>query len=457
MRALLGVPAARTYLLGQSVSLLGDSTLWLATGIWVKTLTGSNTAAGLVFFCFTAPALLGPLAGALVDRFRRRPLLIAANAGAALAVLPLLAVDGPGRIWLVYLSMLLCGAAYTLLAPAQSALLVAIVPGELLADANGLLRTAQETLRLVGPLLGAGLFVLAGPHAAVALDAASFAAPIACLLQMRVDEARPVRVAGEGGGLRFIARTPRLRAVVLGAACALCVFGFSETTVFAVVGQGLHRSPAFVGVLAAVQGAGALLGGPTAAPLTRRLGEARLMAAGMLAGAAGALLQAAPSAAGVLPGAALFGVSLPWIAVGFTTRLQRATPDRLQGRVFATAATIVTVPQTVSIALGAALIPLAGYRVLLATIAVVLVLTAAYLAAQPDEAARATRARMPSSTTCRPRSKLSLLCGSPISRTLAAIRGYSSKSRSSESRSCGPDSSPPRSRSACSSSVNPDT
>ncbi|MFB9448299.1 MFS transporter [Dactylosporangium vinaceum] len=394
MRRVLAVPAARTYLFGQTVSLLGDSTLWLATSVWVKTLTGSNAAAGLVFFCFTGPALLGPLAGALVDRFPRRALLIWANAGAAAAVLPLLAVDGPGRVWLVYLSMALCGAAYTLLTPAQSALLVSIVPGDLLADANGLLRTAQETLRLVGPLLGAGLFVVAGPKVAVLVDAASYAVPIACLLRLKVSEPRARPIAGEGGGLRFIARSPRLRPVVLAAACALCVFGFSETTVFAVAGQGLHRSPAFVGVLAAVQGAGALVGGPSAAPLVRRLGEARLMATGMLFGAAGALLQAVPAHAAVLPGAALFGISLPWLAVGFTTRLQRATPARLQGRVFAAATMAVTVPQTGSIALGAALIAGAGYQALLAAIAVVLVACAVYLFVQRAE--RPAAARPPS-------------------------------------------------------------
>lgn len=456
MKRVLAVPAARTYLLGQTVSLLGDSTLWLATSVWVKTLTGSNSAAGLVFFCFTAPALLGPVAGALVDRFRRRPLLVWANAGAAAAVLPLLAVDGPGRVGLVYLSMALCGAAYTLLAPAQSALLVSIVPGELLADANGLLRTAQETLRLVGPLLGAGLFVLAGPKAAVLLDAVSFAVPIACLLRLKVDERRPVRIQGGGGGLRFIARSPRLRPVVLAAACALCVFGFSETTVFAVAGQGLHRSPAFVGVLAAVQGAGALLGGPSAAPLARRLGEARLMAAGMLAGAAGALLQAVPAHAVVLTGAALFGISLPWLAVGFTTRLQRATPDGMQGRVFAAAMMAVTVPQTGSIALGAALIAAVGYQALLATIAVVLVACAFYLLAQRAE--RATAARMPSSTICRPRSKLASLCGSRISRRLAFIKGYASRKRNTSSTpSSSSTGSAARSRSACSSRVKPDT
>jgi MFS family permease len=383
LRRLLAVPAARTYLIGQTFSLLGDSALWLATGIWVKTLTGSNAAAGMVFFCFTVPAMLGPLAGVLVDRVRRRPLLIATNAAAALALLPLLAVDGAGRVWLVYLVMIPYGAAYTLLAPAQSALLTAIVPDELLPDANAALRTAQETLRLAGPLLGSGLFLVAGPQVVVLLDAASFLVPIVCLLRLRVHEQRPVRIAGEGNGLGFIARSPLLRPVVGATAGALCVFGFSETTVFAVAGQGLHRSPAFVGVLASVQGAGAVLGGPAAAPLVRRIGEIRLMAVGMLAGAVGALLQALSLPALVLPGAGLFGISIPWLAVGFTTLLQRSTPDRLQGRVFAAAGTLVTVPQTVSIALGAALISHVGYRALLVAIAAVLIVTAAHLLLLP--------------------------------------------------------------------------
>ena len=77
MRRLLKVRDARVYLTGQVFSLFGDTALWLAMGIWVKTLTGSNAAAGLVFFFATAPVLLAPLTGLLVDRVRRRPLPLA--------------------------------------------------------------------------------------------------------------------------------------------------------------------------------------------------------------------------------------------------------------------------------------------------------------------------------------------------------------------------------------------
>ena len=55
MRQLLARRDARIYLIGQAFSLFGDSCLWLAMGVWVRTLTGSNAQAGLVFFFYTAP------------------------------------------------------------------------------------------------------------------------------------------------------------------------------------------------------------------------------------------------------------------------------------------------------------------------------------------------------------------------------------------------------------------
>src|ERR1700748_3689501 len=103
MRRLLEVRDARGYLGGQVFSLFGDTALWLAVGIWVKTLTGSNAAAGLVFFFAAAPVLLAPFTGLLVDRVRRRPLLLVVNAVTGGAVLLLLLVHGRGQGWLGFL------------------------------------------------------------------------------------------------------------------------------------------------------------------------------------------------------------------------------------------------------------------------------------------------------------------------------------------------------------------
>jgi MFS family permease len=390
MRRLLAIRDTRIYLIGQAFSLLGDSALWLAMGIWVKTMTGSNGAAGLVFFFFTAPTLLAPVSGLIVDRVRRRPLLMATNACTGGVVLLLLLVHGPGQIWLVYLVMALYGLAYTLLGSGQSALLTVLVPGDLLPDANGALRTVQEALRLIAPLAGAGLFILVGAHVVAIMDAATFGVPVLCLALLRLREPRP-RPSGERwraevlAGFRYLAATPVLRQLVIAGACMLTVFGFSETIVFAIVGQGLHRPPAFVGILIAVQGAGAVLGGPTAAPLIRRIGESWLVGVAMLVAAIGAALCIPPLLPVVITGVVLLGMAIPWLVVGFMTLLQRRTPAELQGRAYAAADALVTTPQTISIALGAALIGVAGYRTLLVVMAVVTVGAAGYLLSRPEQ------------------------------------------------------------------------
>lgn len=63
---------ARRYA-GLTASMLGDSLMLIVLSMWVKSLTGSNAAAGLTFLWLTAPALLAPLFGYVVDRIRRRP------------------------------------------------------------------------------------------------------------------------------------------------------------------------------------------------------------------------------------------------------------------------------------------------------------------------------------------------------------------------------------------------
>ena len=148
MRRLLALREARLYLAGQSFSLLGDLALSLAMGVWVKELTGSSGAAGLTFLAFLLPQLLSPAAGLLVDRMRQRPLLIAVNLASAFAVTPLAFVHDGGDVWIVYLVTLALGTSAMILGAGQSALLVAILPRELVGHGNAALQTLREGLRL---------------------------------------------------------------------------------------------------------------------------------------------------------------------------------------------------------------------------------------------------------------------------------------------------------------------
>jgi MFS family permease len=391
MRRLLAVREARLYLAGQTLSVLGDSALWLAMAIWVKTLTGSSSAAGLVFFAFSLPQLLAPLSGMLVDRVRRRPLLIAVNLATGAAVLPLVLVRGPGDIWLIYAVMAVYGLAYTLIGAGQDALLQAMLPGELLADMNGALQAVRQGLRLVSPLVGAGLFVLLGGAFVALLDAATFVAAAAALVLMRVPERRSPRSSEpESGwqeisaGVRHVGRTTLLRQLTIGGVAAVLVFGFSESVIFAVIDRGLHQPPAFLGVMGTAQGATGLAGGLLAARAVRRAGEGRVFGLALALLAVAPLLLLAPLVPVVAVGFALFGFGLPLVIVALVTLAQRVTPSALQGRVSSAIGLLIGVPQTLSIALGAGLLAVVDYRLILLAMTAVMAASAAYVLTRPE-------------------------------------------------------------------------
>jgi MFS family permease len=402
LRKLLAHRSARLYLAGQVTSLFGDSALWLALVIWIKVLTGSTSAAALAWFALAAGSLCGPLGGYVADRVRRRPLLVAANLLTAALVTSLLAVHDRHQVWLIYVVMLGYGVSGSILGPAQTALVQAIVPADLLAEANGALQTAQQGMRLVTPLAGAGLFAALGPVPVVVGDAATFVVAAATLLMISLRESRPAPAA-RGllselmAGARHIRATVALRQLTVTAALVVTAYGLSESIPLAVVSQGLHRTPPFVGVLVSAQGVGAIAAGLVAAPLMRRLSEGLVAALGMACAAIGFLLLMPPLTSAVLAGCALLGASLSWIIAGIVTLFQRRTPPELMGRTDAAFTFAYAVPQTIAIATGAGLIAVLNYRVLLLLITALMAAAAAYLGTRREQR-RGQEAEKPPST-----------------------------------------------------------
>jgi hypothetical protein len=86
----------------------------------------------------------------------------------------------------------------------------------------------------------------------------------------------------------------------------------------------------------------------------------------------------------VLVASAALGVCIVWINVGAVTLIQRRTPGPLLGRVDATLEFAIVVPQAASIALGAALIAVVNYRILLLVMAAVIAFSAAHLASRRE-------------------------------------------------------------------------
>ena len=258
MRDLLRHRDFRLLFAGQTLSMFGDMAMLLVLAMWAKDLTGSNGIAGSVFAVLVVPSLLAPLGGMLIDRFRRRTVMIVTDVATAAVVLLLLFVDGEEDLWLLYVVAFCYGASLVAFNSARSALLSTMLPDEQLGQANGSLGTVREALRLVAPLAGAALYAGFGGPAVAILDAGTFLLSAAALLAMRIDEAKPERselhfLAEAGSGARHLLGNPVLRATVLATVICMLAIGISESVFFAIVDDGLGKPVEFVGVLGAVQ------------------------------------------------------------------------------------------------------------------------------------------------------------------------------------------------------------
>jgi MFS family permease len=383
MRQVLADRNARLYFLGQSLSIFGDSSLWLAVGIWMKVLTGSNAQAGFVFTAFVLGTLFAPLCGVLVDRVRRRPLLIAANLVSSVYLLSLLTVNDRSDIWLLYVVMFVYGIGNGLFDSAQAALIPSMISDDVLPEANAVLQTARQIARLISPLVGAGMFTTLGAHSVVVLDSVSFVVAALLLWLIRAEEERPEPSGNHWRaefveGAQHIRSHPALRRMTIAMFAAMAVWGFFETIFFAVL-DSVHRSPSFFGVLMTLQGVGAVIAGPTAALVLRRIGETLTAAVSLLIFAAAAALLIPAWLPTALAGCFLIGFGLPWTIVGFTTLIQRRTPSRLRGRAYAAFDVVTNSPQMASTGYGAALIIVLDYRLLLIAMIVVFTASGLYL------------------------------------------------------------------------------
>ncbi|MGA5897490.1 MFS transporter [Streptomyces venetus] len=380
---------AGLYLSGAVVSGFGTSALWLASGVWVKDLTGSDGLAALCMLAMWLPTLAGPLLGTVADRGRRKPVLIGVNVLLAALLLTLVSVDSPGELWLLYAVLSVYGAAGVVHDAAESALVSAAVDPALLGDFNGLRTTATEGMKLLAPLTGAGLYAAYGGAGVALLDAATFVLATGMYAVLRVREEKPARPAGNhrrqtAEGARHLWAHPGLRPlVVAGGATMLCA-GLNGALVYAVV-DGLGHSPAYAGVLYAVQGAGSVAVGLLSGSALRRLGERRFAAYGIALLAVAVAVRAVPSDPSALVCSAAIGAGLPAVLIATLTSVQRETPGPLLGRVTATAHTLVYTPNVLGLAAGAALVELVSHRLMLVTLGVALLTTAAALLQHPSK------------------------------------------------------------------------
>jgi Na+/melibiose symporter-like transporter len=370
----------RLYLTGLAVSVIGNNAMSLAAGIWVKSLTGSSSEAGLVSVCIFAPTLAGPLAGVVADRVRRRQFLVWLNLVSAALVLPVLAVSGPGSVWIIFAVMTWYGIQLTLSGPAEDALFAVMLSRELRQELNGWSLGLQETGRLVSPLFGAGLFALAGGGIVSVFDAITFVIAAVMLARIRLREARPVRQpkhlrADLLAGFGHIRRTPELRRLLPAASVVMSLSAVLGAAQYSLV-QGVGEPPSFLGVFSAGLGAGSIVASLVSGRLLRSAGERWLAVLGMANFALGNAIRATGWLPLAIAGSVVLGFALPWLFLALLNLAQRCTPPELQGRVSAAVTLAFFGPQAPLQALGALAIRYATYQQLFLAGAAVAVATA---------------------------------------------------------------------------------
>ena len=391
---LLRLASFRRLAIGLTLAMLAESVLLLALGIRVKTLTGSDALAGAVILAIALPSLVAPAMGTWVDRVSRKRFLVVLNIVSAIVLLPLLVVVDADRVGIIFVVAFAYGLAYPLTAAATGGLLKDLVSADALGDANGLLQTVRQGLRLIGPLIGAGLLVSLGPRVLIGAVSVGFLLSAAVLATIAADEApRVVSAASWTGqmkeGWRSLRENTRLLRVTIAVSGAMLALGLLEPVVFAVADAGLGRPPEFVSVIVFAQGIGSVIGGLTAGRLVRRRGESATVAAALLLAAPAVALWVVPATAAVLVGSGLVGVAFPWALVGFSTLLQRTTGSALVGRVTATTEAMLVGPQVVGIALGGLALATIGFRpVVVAAAAILGAVGAVLLRAAPTHRVR---------------------------------------------------------------------
>ncbi|WP_028064008.1 MFS transporter [Solirubrobacter soli] len=316
------------------LSALGDFLALIPLVLHVRSATGSTFAVSAVFFALWAPVVLGAgLAGAIVDRFENRALLIGVSLVQAATALALVAsVD---TLWLVLVLVALLGFTVALSQPAEFALVPAAAGDVPLSRANGAMESVRALGFSAGPLIGGVLGAAGQLRLALAIDALSFlvVAGAACLLRAR---RRPVRTERARAGVAFLVADRTLAVTLAGAIAALCVFTISATAEPFFVTDVLGAGSFGYGLLISAWTVGMLFG---AAGLPGRVPPGRLAVVALGAIVAQGLGLAGAAVAPVL-WTALIGFAFGGVAHGLKNVLLRTliherVPEALRGRAFA--------------------------------------------------------------------------------------------------------------------------
>jgi MFS family permease len=338
---------------GQTVSLLGSVVTRTAVPLVALLVLGAGPTemALLVVAASIAVLLVGFVAGAWVDRLRRRPLLVTADLLRAIILfsIPLAYVAGVLTMAHLYVVMFLDACLAAVFDAAYPAYVPSLIGTERVVEANSKLATSSSIAEIGGPGLAGGLVQVVSAPFAILVDAVSFVFSAIMLILIRAPEpARPPREAAtrlraevlEGIGL--VRRHRLLFPIALRSVIAHVAGSFYGVLYTLYLIDVLHLDPLVLGIVISAGGVGALVGSFAASPVIRRLGLGRAFL--WTAIGASALGVLTPLAQGPVLVATLMVLIPQLLGDGLQTiegvaelsLIQGQTPDRILGRVNAT-------------------------------------------------------------------------------------------------------------------------
>jgi predicted MFS family arabinose efflux permease len=328
--------------IGQTASQLGEHTsLVIIPLIAVLTLHAGAGQVGVLRAAGQAPILLlSLLAGAWVDRWRTRTVLVLADLGRAVALAAVLLVPGLGLGALLVVAFAL-GALSVFFDVAYQTSLVRLLPRDRLLSGNSAVEGSRSAAQMAGPALGGTLVSVMSASFAAASSALLFVLSCSVLVRIRFREPVPGRTRRPiRAGIRFVLGDPALRTVCLASAAFQFAFAATMTAYLVFLPRDLHLSGTAVGLALAATGPGALVGSLLAARLPARFGYGVVLVSAATLGDGVFLfvpaLHGPPAFPALVAIAFVFGSAGQLVNVTMMAIRQSVTPDGLQGRVAAT-------------------------------------------------------------------------------------------------------------------------
>ena len=328
-------PVFRQWFFSQTLSASGGVTQGVALSWLVLQLTGSGVDLGLMTTCNFVPLfLLGPYAGALVDRIGpRRVLIVTQIALASLSGLAAaLVASGIVQMWMLFAIAAVGGAVSTHDATARQVYVVDLVGADQVSNAVALNEVVVNGARILGPAVGGAVLGLWGVAACCVVNALSFVPPLIVVLRHRTAATVHPRPEKKVGGFRYAWRNPAIRACLLLAAASGMLFSLNVPAPLLATGV-FHLDGTAFGLLMATFGVGSLPGVVLAASGPSRPSGLRVAVLACATGVSVLATAYAPTVPLVFLSMAVTGCVSIWFISLANTLVQLESDPGMRGRV----------------------------------------------------------------------------------------------------------------------------